>query len=527
MTIHTTETADPPGPIGPGSGPDDLEADPDKLDRELILIAGAIVLGVIMAALDMTVVNVAIPTFQSTFSASYADVAWAVTGYTLSLATVIPITGWAADRFGTKRLYLAAIGLFVFGSVMCSTASSLGMLVAFRVLQGLGGGMLMPLAMTILTRAAGPRRIGRMMALLGIPMLLGPISGPILGGYLIDAVSWHWIFLINVPIGLAALIAGAKILPSDRGTATERFDFVGMLLLSPGLALFLFGVSSIPEQGTIAASKVLIPGVIGAVLIVGFVFHALGKTNALIDLSLFEDRNLTTSVITLVLFIIAFMGTMMLLPSYFMQVRGESTMMAGLLVAPQGIGAMISMPLGGQLVDRIGSRFVVVPGIILIVLGLGAFTQVGLDTSFWYTSGALFIVGLGTGCTMMPLMTSALATLRDHQVARGSTLMNIVQQIGASIGAAVMSVVLTSQMLDRGVDMAQAQTGGPVPADVMATMLSGAADAFSNTFAVSVVIVAATLVPAFFLPRYKRSEGEPTTDDTLVVDAEPVPIAVH
>ncbi len=520
MTTDTAPVAAPPGAIDP-------DDEPTELDRDLILVAGAIVLGVIMAALDMTVVNVAIPTFQSTFDATYADVAWAVTAYTLSLATVIPITGWAADRFGTKRLYLAAIGLFVFGSVLCSTASSLGMLVAFRALQGLGGGMLMPLAMTILTRAAGPRRIGRMMALLGIPMLLGPISGPILGGYLIDAVSWHWIFLINVPIGLAALIAGAMILPSDSGTVKERFDFVGMLLLSPGLALFLYGVSSIPEEGTVAAAKVLVPGAIGLVLMVGFVIHALGKANALIDLSLFEDRNLTISVVTLVLFVVAFMGTMMLLPSYFMQVRGESTAMAGLLVAPQGIGAMISMPLGGQLVDRIGSRFVVVPGIILIVLGLGAFTTVGLDTSFWFTSSALFVVGLGTGCTMMPLMTSALATLRAHQVAKGSTLMNIVQQIGASIGAAVMSVVLTNQMLDRGVDMAKAQTSGPVPADVMATLLSGAADAFSSTFVVSAVIVAATLVPAFFLPRFKRGSDESSTDETPAVDAEPVPVIVH
>ena len=524
----TTDTA----PVSAAPGVADADDEPTELDRELVLVAGAIVLGVIMAALDMTVVNVAIPTFQDTFSASYADVAWAVTGYTLSLATVIPITGWAADRFGTKRLYLAAIALFVFGSVLCSTASSLGMLVAFRVLQGLGGGMLMPLAMTILTRAAGPRRIGRMMALLGIPMLLGPISGPILGGYLIDTVSWHWIFLINVPIGLAALIAGAMILPSDSGTAAEHFDFVGMLLLSPGLALFLFGVSSIPEQGTVAAAKVLVPGAIGLVLMIGFVIHALGRESALIDLSLFKDRNLTISVVTLVLFVVAFMGTMMLLPSYFMQVRGESTAMAGLLVAPQGIGAMISMPIGGQLVDRIGSRFVVVPGIILIVLGLGAFTTVGLDTSFWFTSGALFVVGLGTGCTMMPLMTSALATLRAHQVAKGSTLMNIVQQIGASIGAAVMSVVLTSQMLDRGVDMARTQTGGDLTSGELAKLLGGAADAFSSTFAVSVVIVACTIVPAFFLPRIRRGSGESSTDDSPVtdspvVDAEVIPAAAH
>ncbi len=502
-------------PVPPTGAATTAEDDhPTELDRDLFKIAGAIVLGVIMAAIDMTVVNVAIPTFQDTFEASYADVAWAVTAYTLALATVIPITGWAADRFGTKRLYLIAIVLFIAGSIACSTATSLPMLVGFRVLQGLGGGMLMPLAMTILTKAAGPRRIGRMMALLGIPMLLGPISGPILGGYLIDIASWHWIFLINVPIGAAALLAGAKILPSDEGSESERFDFLGMLLLSPGLAAFLYGVSSIPGEGTVGSAKVLIPGIIGAVLMVGFVFHALGKKNALIDLSLFRDRNLTTSVVTLIVFIVAFMGTMMLLPSWFMQVRGESTTMAGLLVAPQGIGAMLSMPIGGRLVDSIGSRFVVLPGIALILVGLGLFTQVGVDTSFWYTSSALFIVGLGTGCTMMPLMTSALATLRDRQVARGSTLMNIVQQTGASIGAAVMSVILTAQMLNHGIGMAGdagAEAGAEVPPEVLAGILEGAAEAFRFTFTVSVVIVAATVIPALFLPSFRRG-GRPTDD---------------
>ncbi|QDQ96559.1 DHA2 family efflux MFS transporter permease subunit [Tomitella fengzijianii] len=499
-----------PGAAAPPGGVEQPAKDPTALDAKLLKVAGVVVLGAIMAALDMTVVNVAIPTFQEAFDASYADVAWSVTAYTLALATVIPLTGWAADRFGTKRLYMTALVLFVIGSVACSLAWSLEALIGFRVLQGLGGGMLMPLSMTILTRAAGPQRIGRVMALLGVPMLLGPIGGPILGGWLIDAVSWHWIFLINVPVGALAILAAVMVLPKDETHPGEKFDFLGMLLLSPGLALFLFGVSSIPEEGTIAATRVLGPGIAGLVLMVVFVLYALRKKNALIDLSLFKDRNLTISVVTLILFVVAFMGTMMLLPSYFMQIRGESTLMAGLLVAPQGIGAMISMPIGGKLVDKFGPKFVVLPGIALIVLGLGGFTQAGVDTSFWYTGGSLFVMGLGMGWTMMPLMTSALATLTDHRIARGSTLMNIVQQTGASIGAAVMSVVLTNQMIDHGVDSAKMQSqqaaGGPVPpgaAEQMQQLLNGAADAFSNTFVVSVVIVALTLIPAAFLPRKK------------------------
>ena len=182
-----------------------------------MIVAGVVVLGAIMSILDITVVAVAQRTFQEIFDKTQAQVAWTSTAYTLALATVIPLTGWAADRFGTKRLYILAIVLFTAGSALCSTATTLEMLVAFRVLQGLGGGMLMPLGMTILTRAAGPERLGRVMAILGVPMLLGPIFGPILGGWLIDVASWHWIFLINVPIGIVAAIYAWRVLDRDDG----------------------------------------------------------------------------------------------------------------------------------------------------------------------------------------------------------------------------------------------------------------------------------------------------------------------
>src|SRR6185437_5755924 len=210
-------------------------ADSDKITGEILKIAGVVVMGAIMSILDITVVNVALPTFQTVFGSpahpiAYSTVAWSVTAYTLALATVIPLTGWAADRFGTKRLYMTAIALFVTGSVLCATAWSIGALIGFRILQGLGGGMLMPLGMTIMTRAAGPHRIGRLMAILGVPMLLGPILGPILGGWLIDTASWHWIFLINLPIGLIALIYAQFALPKDAPEPSESFDFVGMLM---------------------------------------------------------------------------------------------------------------------------------------------------------------------------------------------------------------------------------------------------------------------------------------------------------
>ncbi len=424
--------------------PDITTGDPadDKLDARVFKIAGVVVLGAIMSILDVTVVTVAIPTFQTIFDTTYAIAAWTMTGYTLALATVIPLTGWAADRFGTKRLYMAALVFFVLGSVLCATAWNIGSLIGFRVIQGLGGGMLMPLGMTIMTHAAGPHRIGRVMAVLGVPMLLGPIAGPILGGWLIDSFSWHWIFLINLPIGIVALIYAWIVLPADQPEPSESFDFLGMLLASPGLALFLYGVSSIPEAGTVAARKVLIPMIIGAILLVVFVFHALRAVHPLIDLRLFKNSSLRYAVITMTLFAMAFFGSGLLLPSYLQQVRGESTLMAGLLIAPQGLGAMLTMPIAGRLVDKIGPGKIVLTGIAVMSIGMAYLTQVTADTPYPLLLGALFVMGLGMGCTMMPTMTAAIQTLTHAQVARGSTLMNIVNlAAGVLVGEAAAQQV--------------------------------------------------------------------------------------
>ncbi len=500
-------------------------AAPMKLDAAVLKIAGVVVLGAIMSILDVTVVSVALPTFQEEFGATYAQVAWTMTGYTLALATVIPLSGWAADRFGTKRLYMLALLLFTAGSALCATADSIGQLVTYRVLQGLGGGMLMPLGMTIMTRAAGPQRIGRLMAVLGIPMLLGPIGGPILGGWLIEAASWHWIFLINVPIGALALVYAQVALPKDRPEQSESFDFLGMLMLSPGLALFLYGVSSLPETGTITAGKVWATMLVGGLLVIGFVLYSFRPKHPLLDLRLFRNRNLRIAVLSLFVFIIAFMGAGLLFPSYFLQVRGESTLHAGLLMAPQGIGAMLTMPIAGMLADKLPVGRTVPFAMALIAAGFFTFTQVGTDTSYVLLCGSLFVMGLGMGGTMMPIMTSALRTLHTTEVARGSTLTNIIQQIGGSVGAAVMSVVLTSRLngstpipgftdprTGESVTEAAAaiakQHGAqiPLPEAIFQRGLHFVADSFGTTFWVGFALVLATFIPIAFLPR-KREES--------------------
>jgi EmrB/QacA subfamily drug resistance transporter len=460
-----------------------------------------------MSILDITVVNVALPTFSRVFSSpgapvSYAHVAWTVTAYTLALATVIPMSGWAANRYGTKRLYMVALVLFTAGSALCATAESINVLIGFRTLQGLGGGMLMPVGMTIMTRAAGPHRMGRLMAILGVPMLLGPILGPIIGGWLIQVASWHWIFLINVPIGVIALIYSWRALPKDHPEPSESFDFLGMALMSPGLALFLFGVSSIPGEGTVDAPRVWVSMLIGVVLMLAFVQHSFRPEHPLLDLRLLKNRQLTISIITMFLFAAAFFGGLLLVPTYFQQVRGESTLQAGLLVAPQGIGAMLTMPIAGALTDRVPIGRIVPVGLLLILVGMFGLTQITSDTSYTILIIELVVMGLGMGATMMPLFTAALKTLTPVQVARGSTLLNISQQIASSVGVAVMSVLLTNHL--------KAVTG---PAD--------AGGAFAKTYWVAWVLVALTLIPALMLPR--KAEDE----ENKLADAEAAPVIVH
>jgi EmrB/QacA subfamily drug resistance transporter len=438
-------------------------------------------------------------------------VAWTVTGYTLALATVIPITGWAADRFGTKRLYIAAIALFTTGSALCAAATDINMLIGFRVLQGLGGGMLMPLGMTIMTRAAGPKRMGRLMAILGVPMLLGPIGGPILGGWLIDTASWHWIFLINVPIGAVALVYASVALPKDSPHPSESFDFLGMLMMSPGLALFLYGVSAIPAQGKVGTPKVLIPALIGLALVVAFVLYSFRPKHPLLDLRLFRNRNLAISIATMFLFAVAFFGGLLLVPTYFQQIRGESVLRAGLLVAPQGIGAMLTMPIAGTLSDKFPVGRIVPFGLVFIAVGMAGLTQISSTTPYPVLIGLLFIMGLGMGSTMMPIMTSALKTLRTADVARGSTLLNITQQIASSIGVAVMSVILTNGLKDaplaypaiaaRHNSQIAAQIGGEAG---IKEGLAQAANAFAHTYWVAFALVLVTVVSALFLPRRRE-----------------------
>jgi EmrB/QacA subfamily drug resistance transporter len=495
---------------------------PPALDRRLLSIASVVVLGSFMSILDTTIVNVAIRELSHSFGTSLSVTQWISTGYMLALATVIPLTGWAADRFGTKRLYIGSIALFVIGSALCGLAWSATSLIVFRVLQGFGGGMIMPAGMTILSHAAGRERMGRVMGLVGIPMLVAPIVGPILGGWFVDDLSWRWIFFVNLPIGVIALYAASRFLDRDEPKPHHALDWRGLLMLSPGLAIFVYGLAETAAGGGFTRPDAVGGVVLGLALVLGFVWHARRKEGALIDVRLFGTRVVGAAASTSFFFGTAFFGTALLLPLYFQLVRGESALHAGLLMAAQGIGAMISMPIAARLTDKTGPGRIVLVGLSLTGLGLLGLTQIQSDTPMWMVEGMLFLLGLGMGSTMMPSMTAALSSLQRHEIARVTSGMNVVQRVGGSVGTALLAAVLSHQIAsvmpstgvqESGLAVARAMT----PA-MHTAILPALGRAFGHTFVWALGVVVMGLVAAAFLPRKRAMHNTERAVAATLVD---------
>jgi EmrB/QacA subfamily drug resistance transporter len=479
----------------------------DGLTRDIWVTAGVVILGAVMSILDTTVVNVAVDHLAVVFNSSLTTIQWIVTGYTLSLAAVIPITGWAADRFGTKRIYMTSLVLFVIGSAASGLAWSAGSLILFRVLQGIGGGMIMPAVMTIMTKKAGPHRMGRVMGVLGVPMLLAPILGPILGGWLVDDASWRWIFFINVPIGFIAFFLALRVLEPDRPQPAHRLDWVGMLLLSPGLAIFIFGLAESSSYG-FGSLRSWGPTVLGVLLIAAFFAHAWRADAPLIDIRLFVRSRAGAAAGVFLLFAISVFGTMLIAPLYYQAARGESALNAGLLLAPGGVAAMITMPIAGRLTDKYGPTMMPVVGLPFVAIGMIPFMFVGANTSYVLLMAGQAVQGLGMGFAMMPTMTAAMQSVPPSAIARTSTAMNIIRQGGASIGTAILSVILATVLSHNLVGALGARaprSGGGLgslqhlPASEHTVIAAPIAHAFGTTFTWAFVLVAIAAVPALAL----------------------------
>ncbi|KJE21143.1 drug resistance transporter, EmrB/QacA subfamily [Frankia torreyi] len=491
--------APPPATAAPGPGP----GSDDRLDPALIRLSVTVMLGAIMVILDTTIVSVAIHALGNEFHTSLSTISWVSTGYLLALAVVIPLAGWSVERFGATRMWNISLALFVAGSALCGVAWSAEALIAFRILQGLGGGMIMPICMTVLAQAAGPRRMGRVMSIIGVPTLIAPVLGPVVGGLIVDHLSWRWIFYVNVPIGVLALFLSWRVLPrDDRGSAHHRLDLPGLALISPGLAALVYGLSEAGNGGGFGAAKVEVSIGLGLALLAGFVGYALRRDGALLDLRLFRDRTfsmagLTTFAIGAMLF-----GAMFLLPLYYQIARGQSASDAGLLMAPQGLGAMIAMTIAGRVVDRRGARSVVPLGMALALLGTLPFTQVDAHTNEALLALSLFVRGLGFGAAMMPAMTAAYATLEPAAVPRATTTLNILQRVGGSLATALVAVELQHAIASRlpGVGGGEGALAESAGVQLPGSVADKVAEAFGTTYWWIIALTAVGFVASLFLP---------------------------
>jgi EmrB/QacA subfamily drug resistance transporter len=467
--------------------------DDDRLTPEIRAIAVVVIVGAVMSILDTTIVNVALETLARELHADLSTIQWVATGYLLALATVIPLTGWAAERFGPKRVWMTVVGGFVLTSALCGLAWSAESLIAFRVLQGLAGGMIMPIGMITLAQAAGPHRMGRVMSVVGVPMLLAPVLGPVLGGVIVESLSWRWIFYVNLPVGLAGLMLAARLLPGARAVgkhgagAPARLDWRGLAMLPPGVAMLVFGLSEVGANGAMSGGDAAWMAA-GLALIAAFVVHALRAPDPLVEVRLFRGRGFSAAAATIFIVGIALFGAMILLPLYYQVARGESALAAGLLVAPQGIGAALGMRFAGRLADRVGGGRVALGGLVILLVGTLPFAYVGADTPYALLGVAVAVRGLGLGCTMMPAMAAAYATLQSSEVPRATPMLNVVQRIGGSIGTAVLAVVLQHQL-------AAAAPGA-----------DGVAAAFAHTYGWSLALTAVALIPALILALFERRD---------------------
>jgi EmrB/QacA subfamily drug resistance transporter len=479
-----------------------------RVDAATWRIAGTVVLGGIMTSIDTTVVNVALDALARDFDASITSVQWVATGYLLALAIVIPLSGWASDRFGGKRVWVTSIALFLAGSMLAGVAWSIGSLIFFRVLQGLGGGMIMPVGMTLVTRAAGPSRVGRVMGVLGVQQLLGPVLGPVIGGLLVEHAGWRWIFYVNVPVGVLAIVAAARFLPRARPQPGQRLDGRGFLLLSPGLAALVYGLAETAKSRGFGEPQTFVPMVLGVALVTAFVFHAGRVRNALIDVRLFLGRPFAAGVATTFCIGMGLFGALFLLPLYYQSARGQSALDAGLLMAPQGIGAAIMMPFAGRLTDRVGAGRVVVPGLVLVIAGTLPFALAGTSTPYPLLALALVIRGVGLGAATMPAMAGAYASLDEDAVARAASVLNVMKRLGGSVGVALLAVVLERRV--------PGSTGGVSERAASTSIVS---DAFEKTFWWVLAFCALALIPAAFLPRRPAvvAAEQPLPDDDRLV----------
>ncbi|MCW2601335.1 MAG: family efflux transporter permease subunit [Frankiales bacterium] len=441
------------------------------LDPLVWRVGTVTVLGSVMSVLDTTIVNVALDPLARHLHSDLNAIAWVVTAYLLAIAAVTPITGWAARRIGTRRLYLLSLVLFTLGSLLCGLAWSTGTLIVARVLQGAGGGLLLPVGQMITVRMAGRHNLGRVMGVLGVPTVLAPVVGPTLGGFLLEHLSWRAIFLINLPIGVVALVLALRILPRDAGASTYRLDVRGLLLAPTGLALLTYGLSETASQPGLLRAPVVLPILAGMCLLAAFARHALRVEHPLLDLRLFSDRTYTMASIACLANGAISLGGLILLPLYLQGIRGENAVDTGMLVAPTAVGVVLVMRRAGRLTDRYGGGRLAVIGTTILAVGTIPFVTLDAQTGYPLLVAAMLVRGIGVGLVGMPLMTAALVSLQPSHTQDASAQLHVLQRVGGSLGTALFIVVLQRQLRAGGGAGSYGHTFGWVLAATVLSLL--------------------------------------------------------
>lgn len=412
------------------------------------IVAMVVILGVFMAILDSTIVNIAIPRLQTAFGADLHSVQWVLTGYILAQGVATPVVAFFADRLGTKRLYIIALASFTAGSALCGLAWSLPVLIFFRVIQGVGGAALFPLSLTLIFREFPPQERGAAMGLFGLPALLAPALGPTLGGYIVTYAGWQLIFYINVPIGILAVILSTFLLRNYHDQAESSFDVPGFIFSAFGLGALLYGLSEASTDGWGSTTVVglLTAGFLMLVIFVAVEIYAVRRgRQPLLDLRVFLDRNFATSTIANVFVVFALYGGLFLLPIYLQDLRGLSAFQAGIILLPQAFASMLSVVVGGWLVDRIGVRAVVLPGLFILAFANWQLSNLSLTWPYLSLQVILVLRGFSLGLVSQPLILAALVSIRPHLLTQASSLSTVMRSVASSLGIAVLATLVQTQ----------------------------------------------------------------------------------
>ncbi|MDR3585992.1 MAG: DHA2 family efflux MFS transporter permease subunit [Desulfosporosinus sp.] len=403
----------------------------------------AVILGVFMAVLDSSVVNVAIPKMMAVYATDQSTIEWVITAYSLTVGMFTPISGYLGDRFGAKRMYVFALVIFVVGSGLCGAAWSASALIVFRVMQALGGALLMPISMTILFSLSKPERRGLIMGIWGIAIMFAPAFGPTLSGYIVQNLNFRLIFYINVPIGIINIVMARAYIPELQAKEAGKFDLPGFITCVIGFFCLLYGLSDAPTSGW-SSIKIISLFVAAIVFLALFVVFELTSENPMVELRLFKIRPFLASNIAVSVMSIAMMGALFLLPVFLQNGMGFSPMQTGLLTMPGALVTAALMPISGALFDKVGARPLAIAGFIVMLIG----SLMLVNLNFNWTYSAIVIVyvirSAGMGLTMMPLSTAGMNSVPPALVNRASALQNTLRNVAGSVGVAILGTAMTT-----------------------------------------------------------------------------------